>query len=120
MAANSHSQNVIQTKMAANVTQNKMAARSATQDSMAANVGRQNQTGNEANNQLTSSMLLQQIQTISELQNSGIVHHADPAAQVSSQTTANNTVGTHGKMWGEECRYRAYSITDLPVLSLLM
>jgi len=32
-------------------------------------------------NQLTSSMLLQQIQTLSDLQNSGTVHHADPAAQ---------------------------------------
>ncbi len=52
-----------------------------THNKMAANVGHQKMAGN---NQLTSSMLLQQIQTLSDLQNSGTVHHADPAAQVGS------------------------------------
>jgi hypothetical protein len=50
-----------------------------THNKMAANVGHQKMAGNH---QLTSSMLLQQIQTLSDLQNSGTVHHADPAAQV--------------------------------------
>jgi hypothetical protein len=50
-----------------------------THNKMAANVRQQKMAGNH---QLTSSMLLQQIQTLSDLQNSGTVHHADPAAQV--------------------------------------
>jgi hypothetical protein len=50
-----------------------------THNKMAANVGHQKMAGNH---QLTSNMLLQQIQTLSDLQNSGTVHHADPAAQV--------------------------------------
>jgi hypothetical protein len=58
-----------------------------THNKMAANVGHQKMAGNGANHQLTSSMLLQQIQTLSDLQNSGTVHHADPAAQVGREVS---------------------------------
>ncbi len=93
MSVNNRSQNktaannATPNKMAANVTQNKMAAQSVTQNKMAANSVRQNHAaGSGSTHQLTSSMLLQQIQTLSDLQNSGIVQHADPAAQVSHVT----------------------------------
>ena len=59
-------------KLAATAYNNKMAA-TAHNTKMAAG-GHQNK--------MSSSVLLQQIQTLSDLQNSGVVHHADPAAQV--------------------------------------
>jgi hypothetical protein len=42
----------------------------------------QNKMAPGGGNKMASSVLLQQIQTLSDLQNAGAVHHADPAAQV--------------------------------------
>jgi hypothetical protein len=59
---------------------NKMAMPGRLQNKMAASG--QNKMAAPGQNKMASAVLLQQIQTLSDLQNSGTVHHADPAAQV--------------------------------------
>jgi hypothetical protein len=87
-------------KMATKVTQEKMAVASGIQNKVAAGDMSLNHNKNASkmalglshskiaatgtSSSVSSIMLMQQIQTLSDLQNSSTLHHADPIAQVSN------------------------------------
>ena len=73
--------------MATGAPSSKKLAATAHNNKMAATAHHTKLAAGGHQNKMSSSVLLQQIQTLSDLQNSGVVHHADPAAQVRNKNT---------------------------------